>query len=58
MSGTTLPPDPRRRIAALAIRETEVFLMESLRHPERIVRIPVVRLGYGSFPPGLADEFT
>lgn len=48
----------QRMLAALrAIRETEAFLSDALRHPEQHVRIPTVRVGYGSFPPGLAQEF-
>ena len=40
-----------------AIRETEAFLLEGLLHPESAMRIPAVRVGYGTFPPGLAEEF-
>ena len=52
-----LPTDPLSVMAARAIRETEVFLADGLLHPERAVRIPVVRVGFGSFAPGLAEEF-
>lgn len=52
-----LPSDPLALLATRAIRETEVFLAECILHPERAVRIPVVRVGYGTFPPGLAEEF-
>ena len=52
-----LPTDPLSMMAARAIRETELFLAQCLRHPELAVRIPVVRVGYGSFAPGLAEEF-
>lgn len=52
-----LPSDPRAIHAARAIWETEAFLAEALRHPQRYPRIPVVRIGYGHFPPGLAEEF-
>ncbi len=44
-------------MAHRAIRETEAFLSEHLRHPQRVRRIPVVRVGYGRFAPGLAEEF-
>mgnify|MGYP001426174055 CR=1 FL=1 len=40
-----------------AIRETEAFLMEYLHLPHLAPRIPVVRVGYGRFPPGLAEDF-
>jgi hypothetical protein len=49
--------DPRALHAARAIRETEAFLSEAMIRPEAHVRIPVVRVGYGSFPPGLSLEF-
>ncbi len=51
------PIDPRRLIALRAIRETELFLAECMRDPERVRRIPTLRIGFGSFPPGLAEEF-
>ncbi|NOX58664.1 MAG: hypothetical protein GXP29_07375 [Planctomycetes bacterium] len=51
------PIDPRRVIALRAIRETNAFLTECVRNPDRFRRIPVVRVGFGSFPPGLAGEF-
>jgi hypothetical protein len=52
-----LPTDARALTAYRAIRETEVFLAEHLRRPHLTPRIPVVRVGYGRFPPGLASEF-
>ena len=51
------PIDPRRAAAMRAIRETEVFLADCLRHPEKVRRIPAVRVGFGRFPKGLAEEF-
>lgn len=44
-------------LAYRAIRETEVFLMEYFHRPHLVPRIPVVRVGYGRFPPGLAEHF-
>ncbi len=43
----------RRRI----IRETEVFLEEGLRHPERHLVIPAVPVGKARFPTGMASLF-
>jgi hypothetical protein len=43
--------------AFFAVRETEAFLEHALRHPDVVVRIPVIRVGFGSFPPRLANEF-
>ena len=43
--------------ALRAIRETELFLAEYFHQPHRAPRIPVVRVGYGRFPPGLAETF-
>ena len=40
-----------------AIRETETFLEEAIRHPERHAHIPVVRVGRGAFPPAVAQSF-
>ena len=51
------PIDPRRAVALRAIAETEAYLSECLRHPERVRRIPTVRVGFGKFPKGLAAEF-
>jgi hypothetical protein len=39
------------------LRETEAFLEDALRHPERQVRIPAVPVGRGKFPRGMADAF-
>jgi len=44
-------------IRSRMIRETERFLEDALRHPERQVVIPAVRLGGGSFPRGFAQAF-
>ncbi len=51
------PIDPSRAASLRAIAETEAFLSESLRHPERVRRIPTVRVGFGKFARGLAEEF-
>lgn len=51
------PTDPRAVAATRAVWETEAFLIDALRHPERHARIPVVRVGYGSFAEGLSEEF-
>jgi hypothetical protein len=39
------------------LRETEVFLEEGLRHPERHLRIPAIAVGEGEFLRGYADIF-
>ena len=44
-------------IRARMLRETERFLEEALRHPERQVVIPAVPLGSGCFPRGFAQAF-
>ncbi len=44
-------------MALRAIRETEAFLAECLRDPDLGPRIPVVRVGFGRFPRGLAEQF-
>jgi len=51
------PNDARTVMSYRAIRETELFLAEYLHRPHLTPRIPIVRVGYGRFPPGLADEF-
>jgi hypothetical protein len=43
----------RRRILA----ETEQFLNHCLLHPEKMVRIPRIRVGAGSFSPEFARRF-
>lgn len=43
----------RRRM----LRETEVFLEEGLRHPEKHLRIPAIAVGEGEFLRGYADIF-
>ena len=57
MVRSSAPKDPRAIAAWRAVRETEAFLAEYMRNPDLAVRIPVVRVGYGRFPPGLAEEF-
>ena len=44
-------------IQARMIRETELFLEEGLRHPERYMIIPAMPVGTGRFPRGWANEF-
>jgi len=39
------------------LRETEAFLEDALRHPERQVVIPAVPVGEASFPRGFAQLF-
>jgi len=51
------PTDPRALLAFRAIRETEAFLAEYLLRPQLAPRIPVIRVGFGRFPRGLAEEF-
>ena len=43
----------RRRM----LRETEVFLEEGLRHPERQLVIPAIPVGRTRFPRGFAHLF-
>ncbi len=39
------------------IAETSAFLTESLRHPELCVRIPIIQVGAGRFPPSMCNAF-
>lgn len=39
------------------IAETSAFLTEYLRHPELAVRIPIIPVGRGQFPPSLTYAF-
>jgi hypothetical protein len=39
------------------LRETEAFLDDALRHPERQIAIPVVRVGEAEFTRGFAGLF-
>lgn len=57
MIRNAIPFDPRAAAAYRAIRETEAFLEEFALHPESIRRIPVIRVGCGTFPPKLSREF-
>jgi hypothetical protein len=43
----------RRRM----LRETEAFLDDALGHPERQIRIPVIRVGQAEFARGFAHLF-
>lgn len=44
-------------IRARMLRETELFLEQALRHPERQVIIPALEVGRASFPRGFACAF-
>lgn len=44
-------------LRARMIQETEAFLEDGLRHPERFRRIPAIPVGSGRFPSGLSDVF-
>ena len=54
---------PRARLESWAVlrrrmlRETEAFLDDALRHPERQVVIPAVPVGEAAFPRGYAQLF-
>jgi hypothetical protein len=39
------------------IRETERYLNEGRRQPEYLTHIPTIRVGFGRFPPGLAERY-
>ena len=39
------------------LRETEFFLEDGLRNPERFIRIPAIPVGSGAFARGFADAF-
>ncbi len=49
--------DIYREVRKRMIRETEEYLTESLRHPERMVRIPAIPVGRASFTPQFAGAF-
>ncbi len=44
-------------IQARMLRETERFIEEALRYPERQLRIPTVKVGEGSFTRTFAQLF-
>jgi hypothetical protein len=44
-------------IRARMLRETELFLEEGLREPDKQLRIPAIPVGSGAFPRGFADVF-
>lgn len=44
-------------IRARMMRETEYFLEEGLRHPERLRWIPVIPVGTGAFTQRFASAF-
>ena len=43
----------RRRM----IQETEHFINEALRNPDRRIIIPAIKVGSGEFPRGFAQKF-
>ena len=49
--------DPYREMRERIINETERYLEELLRHPERAVRIPTVVVGRSVFTPQYARAF-
>ena len=49
--------DVYREVRKRMIRETEEYLTELLRHPERVVRIPSIRVGHGVFTRRFAGAF-
>jgi hypothetical protein len=49
--------DPYREMRERIVRETEEFLSEALRHPERVIRIPTVVVGRAVFTPQYAQAF-
>ena len=49
--------EPSDETYARIIAETEAFLNECLRHPELIIRIPIIRVGHGEFPRSLTLAF-
>ena len=50
-------PTEWKMIRDRMIRETESFLEEGLRHPERQLRIPAIPVGSGQFMRGMSDAF-
>jgi hypothetical protein len=55
-------PDRRRaetcaEMQARLVAETSAFITEALRHPELVVRIPMIPAGAGRFPPSLTRAF-
>jgi hypothetical protein len=56
-----LPRDRRteswEQTRARLVAETSVYLTECLRHPELVVRIPVVQAGTARFPRSFAQVF-
>lgn len=45
------------QMRARVLAETSAFLTECLRHPELAVRIPIVQVGRGKFPPSMTPAF-
>ena len=56
VSNYARPTGHSARIARM-IRETQEYIEEGLRHPERRVRIPAIPVGRGSFARGFAQVF-
>lgn len=42
---------------ARLVAETSLFLTEALRHPELVIRIPMIPAGSARFPPSLTRSF-
>ncbi len=51
------PTDPRFADSIKAIMETQAFLEDAVNNPDKITRIPVVRVGFGKFSPQLSNAF-
>jgi hypothetical protein len=49
--------DGRDEAQARAIAETSAFITQCLRQPELAVRIPIIPVGQGEFPPSLSSAF-
>jgi hypothetical protein len=49
--------DLYRELRKRMIRETEEHITDSLRHPERMVRIPSIKVGHGAFTARFAGAF-
>ncbi len=44
-------------LRARMIAETSAYITDGLRHPELVVRIPMIESGQGRFPPSFAEAF-
>jgi len=50
-------PETWTLIRARMLRETQEYIEDGLRHPERRVRIPAIPVGKGRFARGFAQVF-